>query len=68
VYIFLDSVYKVRLDQNGEKISGSEPVRQGININSTNAAPTKEVLCGSCYGAADGCCNTCEDVKVSLNN
>ena len=23
--------------------------------------------CGSCYGASDGCCNTCSDVIAAYN-
>lgn len=62
-----DDIFKLRLDANGQKIDGVNPIKQGlflllynllclgINKNSTDSPkPTKEVLCGSCYGAADG--------------
>ncbi|MCP9263210.1 Endoplasmic reticulum-Golgi intermediate compartment protein 3 [Dirofilaria immitis] len=56
-----DDVYKITL-LNGKEGSG---VRQGVNINATtiSSAPASQVLCGSCYGAKNGCCNTCEEVK-----
>ncbi|KAI6205300.1 Endoplasmic reticulum-Golgi intermediate compartment protein 3 [Aphelenchoides besseyi] len=61
----VDDVFKIRLDANGNNITGASPIRQSINVNSSEAAPTKEVICGSCYGASEGCCNTCDDVKAA---
>uniref|UniRef100_A0A8R1DPW7 Endoplasmic reticulum-Golgi intermediate compartment protein 3 n=1 Tax=Caenorhabditis japonica TaxID=281687 RepID=A0A8R1DPW7_CAEJA len=62
-----DDIYRLRLDSEGRNISETAQKIE-INQNKTLADPTgatKEVQCGSCYGAApDGtCCNTCEDVK-----
>ncbi|VDM10326.1 unnamed protein product [Wuchereria bancrofti] len=56
-----DDVYKISL-LNGKEGNG---IRQGVNINTTtvSSAPASQILCGSCYGAKDGCCNTCEEVK-----
>ncbi|CAD5230009.1 unnamed protein product [Bursaphelenchus okinawaensis] len=60
-----DDIFKLRIDKDGYNITGAAPIKQGINVNGTKetGVATKEPLCGSCYGAADGCCNTCEDVK-----
>jgi hypothetical protein len=34
------------------------------NTNTTTTTTTaKEEKCGPCYGASDGCCNTCEEVR-----
>ncbi|KAI6217314.1 Endoplasmic reticulum-Golgi intermediate compartment protein 3 [Aphelenchoides fujianensis] len=60
-----DDIFKIRLDANGGNITGAQPIKQNINTNSTEATPTQEALCGSCYGAAQGCCNTCDDVKAA---
>ncbi|VDN08311.1 unnamed protein product [Thelazia callipaeda] len=56
-----DDVYKISLVDGKE---GSE-VKQGVNVNATTiqSAVTTQVLCGSCFGARNGCCNTCEEVK-----
>ena len=40
-----------RIDRNGNK----------IKTDFSNLSPASE--CGSCYGAASGCCNTCKDVR-----
>ncbi|TKR81218.1 hypothetical protein L596_015128 [Steinernema carpocapsae] len=60
-----DSIFRQRLDAQGQNIT-NEPEKQEINQNSTGTAttaPPAEFKCGSCYGARDGCCNTCEEVK-----
>lgn len=54
------------MDLNGNAIE--EPKKEDITIRSKNAtdevAPqNKTEYCGSCYGARDGCCNTCEEVR-----
>uniref|UniRef100_A0A915EDD6 Endoplasmic reticulum-Golgi intermediate compartment protein 3 n=1 Tax=Ditylenchus dipsaci TaxID=166011 RepID=A0A915EDD6_9BILA len=63
-----DNVLKQKLDAQGNNISGSEPEKQVINsvtaAPGTASTPKKAKLeCGSCYGAVQGCCNTCEEVK-----
>ncbi|KHN82773.1 Endoplasmic reticulum-Golgi intermediate compartment protein 3 [Toxocara canis] len=64
-----DDVYKQRLDQQGNNITGQAAIRQAVNVNSTTPSShaITEPKCGSCYGASDGCCNTCEDVKEAYN-
>lgn len=53
------NVVKNRLDKNGIFINST-------SINTLNFQQPTKVLpsdyCGSCYGAKEGCCNTCEDV------
>ncbi|KAG5519719.1 hypothetical protein PMAC_001876 [Pneumocystis sp. 'macacae'] len=53
------NVVKNRLDKNGVFINST-------SINTLNFQQPTKVLpsdyCGSCYGAREGCCNTCEDV------
>uniref|UniRef100_A0A9J2PJN9 Endoplasmic reticulum-Golgi intermediate compartment protein 3 n=1 Tax=Ascaris lumbricoides TaxID=6252 RepID=A0A9J2PJN9_ASCLU len=64
-----DDVYKQRLDQQGNNITGQAAVRLGVNVNTSTPASqlTTEPKCGSCYGASDRCCNTCEDVKEAYS-
>ncbi|VDK52753.1 unnamed protein product [Anisakis simplex] len=65
-----DDVYKQRIDQSGNNITGQIAMKIGsVNINSstTSSENQQEVKCGSCYGAADGCCNTCEEVKEAYS-
>ncbi|KAG5870033.1 hypothetical protein JTB14_026614 [Gonioctena quinquepunctata] len=50
------NIYKRRLDLEGSPIE--EPVKEDITIKETN-----KTECGSCYGAAERCCNTCEEVR-----
>uniref|UniRef100_A0A914ECY5 Endoplasmic reticulum-Golgi intermediate compartment protein 3 n=1 Tax=Acrobeloides nanus TaxID=290746 RepID=A0A914ECY5_9BILA len=65
-----DNIFKLRLDQNGNNLT-SNPEKQGINENPADAKTTKEnpvetaPKCGSCYGAREGCCNSCEEVKTA---
>lgn len=60
------NIYKRSLDLNGNAIE--EPKKEDITIRSKNATDevatqNKTEYCGSCYGARDGCCNTCEEVR-----
>ncbi|XP_050302567.1 endoplasmic reticulum-Golgi intermediate compartment protein 3 [Anthonomus grandis grandis] len=66
------NIYKRSLDMQGNPIE--EPKKEDITIrtkNVTNSETDKETAvgnktepyCGSCYGARDGCCNTCEEVR-----
>uniref|UniRef100_A0A0K0E9C5 Endoplasmic reticulum-Golgi intermediate compartment protein 3 n=1 Tax=Strongyloides stercoralis TaxID=6248 RepID=A0A0K0E9C5_STRER len=65
----VDNVYKMRLDSNGNLKANSEMIKLEINKNHTiisnniTTTTVPENYCGSCYGAATGCCNTCEDVR-----
>nr|CAH7743855.1 unnamed protein product [Callosobruchus chinensis] len=58
------NIYKRRLDLEGRPIE--DPVKEDITIRvktNTSAPAANKTECGSCYGAADRCCNTCEEVK-----
>uniref|UniRef100_A0A1I8AA75 Endoplasmic reticulum-Golgi intermediate compartment protein 3 n=1 Tax=Steinernema glaseri TaxID=37863 RepID=A0A1I8AA75_9BILA len=64
-----DSIFRQRIDAEGRNITG-DPEKQAVNQNSTStvtSSPTEAAKCGSCYGARDGCCNTCEDVKTAYH-
>ncbi|KAG4303885.1 hypothetical protein PORY_002702 [Pneumocystis oryctolagi] len=60
------NIVKNRIDSNGVFINSTV-------VNTLNFQPIKTFppdYCGSCYGAKEGCCNTCEDVidAYSSNN
>ncbi|KAJ8975848.1 hypothetical protein NQ317_007453 [Molorchus minor] len=63
------NIYKRRLDSEGKPIE--EPKKEDIiikpknasQINTSNATTTPKAECGSCYGAVDRCCNTCDQVR-----
>ncbi|KAL1501458.1 hypothetical protein ABEB36_006774 [Hypothenemus hampei] len=60
------NIFKRSLDLNGNPIE--EPKKEDITIRSKNvssevALKNKTEYCGSCYGAREGCCNTCEEVR-----
>ena len=54
-------MHKTRLDKNGKTI---EKKRDALG-NSANEKILDPNYCGSCYGARDGCCNTCDDVRLA---
>ncbi|XP_028142557.1 endoplasmic reticulum-Golgi intermediate compartment protein 3 isoform X1 [Diabrotica virgifera virgifera] len=56
------NVYKRRLDLEGKPIADPNKINITISKNTTQPS-TNKTECGSCYGAADRCCNTCEEVK-----
>jgi hypothetical protein len=66
-----DDVFKQRLDRNGKNISEARPEKQEINVRNASAASEVSTAadaaqtkkCGSCYGAVEGCCNTCDEVR-----
>lgn len=63
-----DEIYKLRIDAYGKNISGDSAVKLAVNINaSVNEIATTTVECGSCYGAIEGCCNTCNEVKQAYS-
>ncbi|XP_018330661.1 endoplasmic reticulum-Golgi intermediate compartment protein 3 [Agrilus planipennis] len=59
------NIYKRRLDLKGNPIQ--EPVKEEITVRvkeeTTIKATNESVKCGSCYGAKEGCCNTCSEVR-----
>uniref|UniRef100_A0A7G3AGZ8 Endoplasmic reticulum-Golgi intermediate compartment protein 3 n=2 Tax=Lutzomyia longipalpis TaxID=7200 RepID=A0A7G3AGZ8_LUTLO len=72
------SIYKRRIDLNGNNITGDEPVKELITtakdkiaekVVSSSSTEMPQInttqTCGSCYGAAQNesqCCNTCQEV------
>ncbi|KAJ3045778.1 Endoplasmic reticulum-Golgi intermediate compartment protein 3 [Rhizophlyctis rosea] len=63
-----NSIFKVRLDKNGNGIK-AEKAELGDASKSVDEAAAKKKdpnYCGDCYGGkkpASGCCNTCEEVQ-----
>ncbi|XP_060534210.1 endoplasmic reticulum-Golgi intermediate compartment protein 3 [Cylas formicarius] len=57
------SIFKRKLDLNGNQIE--EAKKEDITIKAKNDTQmvANKTECGSCYGAAQRCCNTCEDVR-----
>jgi len=69
-------VFKQRVDSNtGKNITDAKPEKQLVNSTPKKAGDDKNAKkpdneqkkekepCRSCYGAIQGCCNTCEEVK-----
>ena len=61
-------IFKQRLDSMGNPVQAAqiESVNKIHNMTGTNSTElelTKPSTCLSCYGAKDGCCNTCSDVR-----
>uniref|UniRef100_A0A0N4ZK95 Endoplasmic reticulum-Golgi intermediate compartment protein 3 n=1 Tax=Parastrongyloides trichosuri TaxID=131310 RepID=A0A0N4ZK95_PARTI len=69
----VDNVYKTRLDSEGNIKANAEILKHEVNKNNTllsivNGTTIKpDNYCGSCYGAIEGCCNTCESVREAYN-
>ncbi|CAG9814118.1 unnamed protein product [Phaedon cochleariae] len=57
------NIYKRRLDLEGKPIEAPKKENITVKIKSESTETTNKTECGSCYGAADRCCNTCEEVK-----
>lgn len=57
-------IVKTRLDRNGKEL-GSEALvfERESEKRELERRRNDPDYCGSCYGAADGCCNTCEEVR-----
>ncbi|KAG4302564.1 hypothetical protein PCANB_001174 [Pneumocystis canis] len=53
------NVVKNRLDKNGIFINSTSV--NTLNFQQPAKVPSHD-YCGSCYGAKEGCCNTCQDV------
>lgn len=50
----------------GEKISAKiNDVDAADDVNVPVVEPLPDDYCGSCFGARDGCCNTCEELKAA---
>lgn len=56
------NVFKQRLDLQGNMIEEAEKDTINKQHNTTSEEPATE-SCESCYGAKEGCCNTCADVR-----
>ena len=78
MYLFLSilstehNVFKRRLDLDGKPIEDAQKehhlgaVAKFTNNTKADSKDQKEnstVYCGSCFGAKEGCCNTCNDVR-----
>uniref|UniRef100_A0AC35TL07 COPIIcoated_ERV domain-containing protein n=1 Tax=Rhabditophanes sp. KR3021 TaxID=114890 RepID=A0AC35TL07_9BILA len=66
----VDHVFKTRLDKDGNQKLDAEVEKHAVNTNanaSLVATTIDPTLCLSCYGARDGCCNTCEEVKLAYS-
>lgn len=64
------NVLKVRLDKNGVEVAGSHTAELTADVEKLHAT-RKNGYCGSCYGGLEpesGCCNTCEEVRMSYVN
>jgi endoplasmic reticulum-Golgi intermediate compartment protein 3 len=64
------NVLKVRLDKNGVEVAGSHTAELTADVEKLQAT-RKYGYCGSCYGGLEpesGCCNTCEEVRMSYVN
>ena len=64
-------IVKVRLDQNGVQIPDSQSADPRNELDRLNEQRSSD-YCGSCYGGlakdANGCCNTCDDVRQAYIN
>ena len=64
------NVLKVRLDNRGIEVPNSYTAELSNDLEKITESK-KEGYCGSCYGGlepASGCCNTCEEVRMSYVN
>jgi len=62
----MHNIFKTRLNKDGRPIEDSANekqilAREELLVNITEKLPRD--YCGSCYGAAEECCNTCESVR-----
>ena len=60
------NIFKRRLDLQGKPLQEAELDTLNKNHNKTEDPTTEAAslkICKSCYGAADGCCDTCADVR-----
>lgn len=67
-----DDVFKQRLDDQGRPIEGATAEKQPVNTKNGSAAEASkkgsDEKCGSCYGAIQGCCNTCDEVRAAYRH
>ncbi|KAF8645112.1 hypothetical protein AX16_007941 [Volvariella volvacea WC 439] len=64
------NILKVRLDHFGKEIPNSHSARLRNDVEEVASTKAKG-YCGSCYGGlepANGCCNTCEEVRTAYVN
>ncbi|KAJ4481994.1 endoplasmic reticulum vesicle transporter-domain-containing protein [Lentinula aciculospora] len=64
------SIRKARLDSSGKEIRGSRSTSLKNEVEKYTEDQSAD-YCGSCYGGlepANGCCNTCEEVRTAYIN
>ncbi|TFK74814.1 Sec1-like protein [Pluteus cervinus] len=64
------NIWKLRLDSQGNEIPHSHNPDPQNDLDKINTA-RGDNYCGSCYGGLEpenGCCNTCEDVRLAYVN
>lgn len=65
------NILKVRLDQFGREVPNSHSGELRNQLDVINDQKQKTDYCGSCYGGlepANGCCNSCEEVRMAYVN
>jgi len=61
------NVLKTRLEPSGKVIPGPKSADLKNDIEKYNETKGAD-YCGSCYGAKEACCNTCEEVRTAYLN
>src|SRR5688572_7736347 len=64
------NVLKTRLDSSGASVPNSHTAELRTDLEKVSRVKDKG-CCGSCYGGLEpegGCCNTCEEVRMSYVN
>lgn len=58
------NIFKQRLDLLGQSLNEAEPETINKSHNTTNEhEKVTSKYCLSCYGAKEGCCNSCAEVR-----
>ena len=59
-------MFKQRLDRSGNPIHKKKQGKVGEKTSHDIVeAKRNGTYCGNCYGASNGCCNTCDDIKAA---
>lgn len=59
------NIFKQRLSLSGEALQAAEleSINKSHNQTHTTTEDTAIKSCNSCYGAKEGCCDTCAEVR-----
>lgn len=59
------NIFKQRIDLLGNALQDAElePINKSHNKTEETTEAKVTEACSSCYGARDGCCQTCADVR-----